>query len=93
MKGFLNVILVLLYAGMVIWDVVEFLFIPAVCVGVGIYYDLPWQYFAVSVGGYFAIFLIAEIVAHFIFKALDKKYTPLIARKIEKICNRFANNG
>ena len=30
------------------------------------------------------LFMIAEIIAHFVFKALDKKYTPLIERKFKK---------
>ena len=31
--------------------------------------------------------------AHFVFKAVDKKYTPLIERKLEKYLNKFSNKG
>jgi uncharacterized membrane protein len=84
MKGFLNILGNVLYVFTVIWDIVEFLAIPAICVGVGVWFSLPWQYYAVTVGGYFAIFIIAEVIAHFVFKALEKKYTPIIVRKLEK---------
>ena len=91
MKDFLKVILNILYAGMVIWDIIEFLFVPAVFVVIGLWCSFPWQYYAISVGGYFALFILIEILAHFIFKALDKKYTPLLQRKAEKIFDRFKN--
>ena len=75
---------------MVIWDIIEFLALPVLFVIIGLINSFPWQYYAIAIGGYFALFIILEITLHFIFKALDKKYTPLIERKIEKYFNRFS---
>ena len=80
----------ILYVGMVIWDIIEFLALPAVFLVIGLLNSFPWQYYAISIGGYFALFIILEIILHFVFKALDKKYTPLIERKLEKYFDKFS---
>ena len=90
MKKFLNFVGNILYVGMVIWDIIEFLAIPALFLVIGLLNSFPWQYYAISTGGYFALFIILEIILHFIFKALDKKYTPLLERKLEKYFNKFS---
>ena len=90
MKKFLGFIGNILYIGMIIWDIIEFLAIPALFLVIGLLNSLPWQYYAVSIGGYFALFIILEIILHFVFKALDKKYTPLIKRKLEKHFDKFS---
>ncbi len=81
----------ILYVGMVIWDIIEFLAIPAIFLVIGLLNSFPWQYYAISIGGYFSLFVILEIIAHFVFKALDKKYTPLIKRKLEKYFSKFSD--
>ena len=91
MKKFLGFIGNILYIGMVIWDIIEFLAIPALFLVIGLLNSFPWQYYAISIGGYFALFIILEIILHFVFKALDKKYTPLIKRKLEKYFNKNSN--
>ena len=90
MKNFLNFVGNILYVGMVIWDIIEFLAIPALFLVIGLLNSFPWQYYAISIGGYFALFIILEIILHFVFKALDKKYTPLIERKLEKYFDKFS---
>ena len=90
MKKFLNFVANILYVGMVIWDIIEFLAIPALFLVIGLLNSFPWQYYAISIGGYFALFIILEIILHFVFKALDKKYTPLIERKLEKYFDKFS---
>ena len=77
----------ILYIGTVIWDIIEFLAFPVLFLIIGLINSLPWQYYAIAIGGYFALFIILEIILHFVFKALDKKYTPLIERKLEKYFN------
>ena len=91
MKKFLGFIGNILCIGMVIWDIIEFLAIPALFLVIGLLNSFPWQYYAISIGGYFALFIILEIILHFVFKALDKKYTPLIERKLEKYFNKNSN--
>ena len=84
MKKLLGFIGNIIYVGMVIGDIIEFLAIPALFLVIGLLNSFPWQYYAISIGGYFALFIILEIILHFVFKAFDKKYTPLIERKLEK---------
>lgn len=93
MKRFLHFLGVLATILMVIWDVAEFLAVPALLVAIGISQSFPWQYYAITLGGYAALFAIAEIVAYIVFKAVDKKYTPFIERKLEKVCNRFSKKN
>ena len=90
MKKLLGFIANILYVGMVIWDIIGFLAIPALFLVIGLLNSVPWQYYAISIGGYFALFIILEIILHFVFKALDKKYTPLIERKLEKYFDKFS---
>ena len=90
MKKLLGFIANILYTGMVIWDFIEFLALPILFLVLGLINSFPWQYYAIAIGGYFALFIILEIILHFVFKALDKKYTPLIKRKLEKYFNEFS---
>ena len=92
MKQLLNVIGYILCVGMILWEVIEFLAIPALFVVIGLLNELPWQYYAISIGGYFALFIIIDIVLNLVFKALEKKYTPFIKRKIDKFFDRFPKN-
>ena len=84
MKNLLNFAGIILTIVMVILDIAEFLAIPALFIVIGLLNSFPWQYYAISIGGYFALFIILEIVLHLVFKALDKKYMPLVIRKLEK---------
>ena len=88
MKNPLTVLGVILTIFTVIWDIIEFCAFPALCVVIGLLNAYPWQYYAFTIGGYIVLFIIAETVAYFIFKLLDKKYVPLIIRKIEKLLSQ-----
>ena len=90
MNKLLNFIGNILYIGMIIWDVIGFLALPALFLIIGLMNSFPWQYYAITIGGYFALFIVLEIILRFVFKALDKKYTPLIERKLEKYFNKFS---
>ena len=91
MKKLLNFVGNILYVCMIIWDIIEFFALPAIFLVIGLLNSFPWQYYVISIGGYFALFIMLEIILHFIFKALDKKYTPLIERKLEKYFNKNSN--
>ena len=71
MNKLLNFIGNILYIGMIIWDVIGFLALPALFLIIGLMNSFPWQYYAITIGGYFALFIVLEIILHFIFKALD----------------------
>ena len=90
MNKLLNFIGNILHIGMIIFDAIEFLALPALFLIIGLINSFSWQYYAITIGGYFALFILLEIILHFIFKALDKKYTPLIERKLEKYFNIFS---
>jgi bacteriorhodopsin len=91
MKRFIHFIGIIGTITMVICDIAEFLAIPALFIVIGLLNSYSWLYYAITIGGYIVLFIVAEIIAHFVFKALDKKYTPLIERKLEKYFNKFSN--
>ncbi|MBE6821030.1 MAG: hypothetical protein E7516_08255 [Ruminococcaceae bacterium] len=87
MKGllkFFEIILTIIY---VIWELAEILLLPAIFVAAGLMYDLPWQYYLATVGGYFIICIIVQIILHFIFKRFDKKYESGLLRLFKKKTN------
>ena len=90
MKKILCIIANILYIGMVIWDTIEFLAIPALFLVIGLLNSFSWQYYAITIVGYFALFIILEIILRFVFKAMDKKYTTFIERKLKKHFNRIS---
>ena len=91
MKRFIHFIGIIGTITMVICDIAEFLAIPALFIVIGLLNSYSWLYYAITIGGYIVLFIVAEIISHFVFKALDKKYTPLIERKLEKYFNKFSN--
>lgn len=93
MNRFLHFVGIIATIVMIIWDIVEFLAVPVLFIIIGVLNSFPWQYYAITIGGYVALFIIAEIIAHFVFRALDKKYTPFFKRKLEIICNRFSKKN
>ena len=93
MNRFLHFIGIIGTMIMMICDIAEFLAIPALFIVIGLLNSYSWLYYAITIGGYIVLFIVAEIIAHFVFKALDKKYTPLIERKLEKYFNKFSNKG
>ena len=93
MNRFLHFIGIIGTMIMIICDIAEFLAIPALFIVIGLLNSYSWLYYAITIGGYIVLFIVAEIIAHFVFKALDKKYTPLIERKLEKYFNKFSNKG
>ena len=88
MKKLFDLLLNILYIGTVIWDIIGFLALPALFLVIGLMNSFPWQYYALTIGGYFALSIILEIILHFVSKALDKKYTPFIERKLAKYFDR-----
>ncbi|MBQ9747192.1 MAG: hypothetical protein IJV98_00270 [Clostridia bacterium] len=93
MTKLLDVIGKILYVGTIIGDVIGFLALPALFLVIGLLNSYPWQYYAITIGGYFALFMAVHIILHFVFKALDKKYSPRIIKKLEKIFSHFSNKS
>ncbi len=93
MNRFLHFVGIIATIVMIILDIVEFLAVPVLFIIIGVLNSFPWQYYAITIGGYVALFIIAEIIVHFVFKAFDKKYTPFFKRKLEKIFNRYSKKN
>ena len=93
MNRFLHFIGIIGTMIMIICDIAEFLAVPALFIVIGLLNSYPWQYYVISIGGYIVLFIVAEIIAHFVFKTFNKKYSPLIERKLEKYLNKFSNKS
>ena len=90
MKGIVKLLGIILNSFLVLCDIAEFLAVPALFIVIGLLNSYSWQYYVISIGGYIVLFIVAEVVAWFIFKALNKKYTPIINRKLEKYFRKFS---
>ncbi|MBQ8302243.1 MAG: hypothetical protein IJX97_01675 [Clostridia bacterium] len=82
---FLGIIAIIITA---ICDIAEFLAVPTLLLIIGLLNSFTREYYVISIGAYIAIFVLLETIARFTFKALDKKYTPLIKRKLNKYFNK-----
>ena len=82
---FLEVIFTIVY---VVWNLIEILAIPALFLIIGLLNSFPWQYYAATIGGYFIIAIVIQIICHFIFKHFEKKYESALMRLFEKIFNK-----
>ena len=51
-KALLNLVAILCF----LWELVEFLLPPAFFLVIGLWQQMPWQYYAITIGGYFAFF-------------------------------------
>ena len=93
MKGLLKILIILLSVIVTLLELAEFLLLPALFALIGALNHCPWPYYAITVGGYFALMLIAELILRLVFHALNKQYASRFSKKIEKIITRFFANG
>ena len=84
MRRSLKLLGIILTVLMVLYDIAELLAVPVLLVVIGLLNSFSWQYYVISIGLYFLLLLVGELIAHLIFKAIDKKYTPILERKIKK---------
>ena len=89
LKFLASAIFSILYVFMIVWEILGYLILPVLFVLIGLWNKFSWQYYAVTVGGYFAILLLIDIVIRILFKLFDKKYSSAFERKLEKIFDRF----
>ena len=82
---FLEVIFTIVY---VVWNLMEILAIPALFLIIGLLNSFPWQYYAATIGGYFIIAIVIQIICHFIFKHFEKKYESALMRLFKKYLTR-----
>ncbi len=91
MKGFLKFLEVVFTIINVNWNLVEILAIPALFLIVGLLNDFPWQYYAATIGGYFIIAIIIQIICHFIFKRFEKRYESALVKLFNKFYDEKHN--
>ena len=72
---------------MVIGEIAEFLFIPALCVLAGVLNGYPWQFYVILIGAYFVFLGLGELIISLICRAIDRKYTPFFKKQMEGIIN------
>ena len=48
---------------------------------------------AITIGGYFALFILGELLLYLIFKRLAKKYSSRFAKKMERIISKFSTEA
>ena len=85
MRSIVKLLEAVLTVIIVLWELAEALAIPALLVLIGLLNSFPWQYYAATIGGYFIIAIVIQIICHFIFKHFEKKYESALMRLFEKI--------
>ena len=84
MKGFFKFLEVVFTIIEVVWNLAEILAIPTLFLIVGLLNDFPWQYYAATIGGYFVIAIVIQIICHFVFKRLEKRYESALLKLFYK---------
>lgn len=93
MNAFLKTIGVILSIILFIWDLAELLAVPALLVICGLLNDFGYLYYIISIGAYFLLLLMIELILHFVFKAFNKKHRPILERKLEKFFDRLSKSN
>lgn len=81
LKKIFEIILTVIY---VVWELAEILLLPAIFVVAGLMYDLSWKYYIATIGGYFVICIIIQIICHFSFKRFEKKFESALVKLFKK---------
>ncbi len=55
-----------------IWNFIRYSTIPVLFIIIGLIFSFPWQYYAITVGGYFIIFVTVRTVRYLIIKIMCK---------------------
>lgn len=73
MKGLFKFLDALAGVILILGNLLEILAFPALLVLVGLLNSYPWQYYALTIGGYFVIAAVLQLTLHLVFKKLEKK--------------------
>lgn len=93
LKRFFNFLGNIAYFGMILWELVELLALPVLFVVIGIVNDLSWKFYVITIGGYFLLIILIQIICHFVFKALEKEYESFFDRLFTNISKAFSRNN
>ena len=93
MKGLFKFLDILAGIILILMDLLEILAFPALLVLVGLLNSYHWQYYALTIGGYFVIAAVLQLTLHLIFKKLEKKYTSALERLIQRLSSSKENSN
>lgn len=73
---------------LILWEIGEFLAIPAIFVVIGIFCEMPAAYYWITIGGYLAMFAVLQLLMWILEKTLGKRFEALLTNKLAKYFNR-----
>ena len=85
MKGFLNVLGATASVIALLVDIVQLLALPVLFVVIGYLNSYSWQYYLMSVGGYFVLCILIYLVVRMVCRVFDKKFSFLTERILDEI--------
>ena len=71
----------------------EIFLIPVILLVIGLLNELPWQYYAVAIGGYFGFAVLLQIILHFIFKKIGKRVETAFSRLLARMSQKDSDTG
>ena len=74
---------------MILWDILEFITLPAILVVIGIICEMPPAFYRIVIVGYLAIFALFQLLLWLLEKKFGKHFDSLLSNKIGKIARRF----
>ena len=66
-------------------DLLDLLMVPVIFTIVGLIRQVPWQYYIATIGCYFGLVSLLELVLRFFFSTPEKKQSTRFFRKLEKM--------
>ena len=66
-------------------DLLDLLMVPVIFTIVGLIRQVPWQFYVVTIGGYFGLVSILELLLRYVFSTPEKKQSTRFFRKLEKM--------
>ena len=66
-------------------DLLDLLIVPVIFTIVGLIRQVPWQFYVVTIGGYFGLVSILELLLRYVFSTPEKKQSTRFFRKLEKM--------
>lgn len=85
-KAFLVLIGVICFIG----ECLEVLLLPLGFLIFGLWQQMPWQFYAITIGGYFGLLLVLNLLLHLIFRLLGKHYASRFEKALTKLITKFS---
>ena len=73
---------------LIIWDILEFIALPAILVVIGMICQMPPAFYWIVILGYLAIFAALQLILWILEKTLGKRFDAFVVHKLEKWLNK-----